>query len=337
MAEKSAFYESQRQELHQILPLDSPLSANVEVSSLCNIRCKYCRHSLGPSEVKKIQSLHNMDLSLFTSIVKQFEEFPHKIKKLVINGVGEPLCNPDFPKMLAIAKQSKAIEKVEFFTNATLLTPELSQEIIQTGVDRIKISLQGLSSEKYREICGVDIDYISLYKNIQYLASIRQKTELFIKIIDIGLEDNFQLFLSEYFFADKLFMEYVQPWFAEINYEKLIQPVKSKTKTRTNKYGKDVNIPKVCPIPFYRLYINADGDVYYCYSIRRPAPVFNCRERSIMEIWKSEQRRDFLRSMLRKERKSNEVCCNCTMMCDAAFSEKDNLDLYTNNLLKRFC
>lgn len=337
MAKESAFFEGRREELHNALPLNSPFSANIEVSSYCNIRCKYCRHSLGVAETKKLQNLRNMDLDAFTGIIRQFEAFPQPIKKLVINGVGEPLCNPDFPKILSVATHSNSIEKVEFFTNATLLTPEFSQEIIQTGVDRIKVSLQGLSSEKYREVCGVNIDYNALYKNLEWLASIKQKTELFIKIIDIGLENDYSEFAKEFSFADKIFVEHVRPWFSEINYEfveKLNDPV---TKDRVNKYGKAVNVPKVCPIPFYRLYINVDGDVFYCYSIRRPAPIYNCMKKSLVDIWNSETRNNFLRSMLREGRKCSIACDGCTMMCDAAFSKEDQLDPYVTDLLQRFC
>ena len=85
---------------------------------------------------------------------------------MVINGVGEPLLNPNFCEILSIAKRSGVADFVEFFTNGTLLTPQLSKDIAQTGVDRVKISLQGLNDEKYKQVCGKNISYKETIKSL---------------------------------------------------------------------------------------------------------------------------------------------------------------------------
>lgn len=334
-AKKGSFYDAERRPLQSVLPLSGPFSANVEISSACNINCRYCLHSLGAKEVQKIHPIRNMEKDTFKDILKQFGMFPEPLKKLVINGVGEPLCNPNFPEILSLAKTSGVSETVEFFTNGTLLIKELSERIVETGVDRIKISLQGLNSETYKSVCGREISYKSLYENIQYLATIKGNTELFIKIIDIGVNGNEEDFYKQYSFADRLFIEHVEPWFDEVDYGSMCQSGEDK-KTVRNKYGEEVKVHRICPVPFYRLYIDVNGNVFYCYSIRKPAPILNCTTQSLLSIWNSSQRNDFLISMLRDGRDRNEVCRECTMMCDAAFDERDNLDAYSNELLQRF-
>lgn len=335
MTKNEIFYDTDRRALHSVLPLMGPFSANIEVSSICNINCKYCLHSLGAKEVQKVHPLKNMDVSLFENIMEQFKMFPQQLEKLVINGVGEPLCNPKFPEILSIAKLSKASKKVEFFTNGTLLTRSLSHEIVKTGVDRIKISLQGLNSKVYKDVCGKEIDYQELYDNISYLASIKGNTELFIKIIDIGVNGDSQHFFEQFSFADRLFIEHVEPWFDEVDYKDIYHSDRDR-ETISNKYGKTVRVPQVCPVPFYRVYIDVEGNVFYCYSIRRPAEILNCTEQPLLSIWNSAQRNSFLTSMLRNGRSCNEVCNRCTMMCDAAFNEQDNLDDYCEDILHRF-
>ena len=253
---------------------------------------------------------------------------------MVINGVGEPLLNPNFCEILSIAKRSGVADFVEFFTNGTLLTPQLSKDIAQTGVDRVKISLQGLNDEKYKQVCGKNISYKELHDNIEYFSSIKNNTELFVKIIDIGLEDNYDLFLKQFSFADRLFVERVQTWFHEVDYSTIIsQKLSSNVK---NKYGTYVDVPNVCPVPFYRFYIDVTGNVFYCYSIRKPATVFNCLEKSLVDIWNSKERYSFLCSLLKNGRIGNNACLNCTMMCDSAFSQQDNLDSYSEELLNKF-
>jgi MoaA/NifB/PqqE/SkfB family radical SAM enzyme len=250
----------------------------------------YCIHSLKNKDLKKIHRSLNMTVEFFNEIIKQLKEFPHKIKTLVINGVGEPLCNPDFTEILKIAVESKVSDRVEFFTNAILLNKKISDDIIKTKVNRIKISLQGLSESKYYEVCGRKVDFKTLFDNISYLASIcSPPTELFIKIINIGLENKIDEFNKLFSFADRLSVENVRPWFNEVNYF----GIPFDDESVTNKYGLDVYVPKICPVPFYRYYVDVTGNVFYCYSIRKPAEILNLQKNSLTDIWNSDVRRNF--------------------------------------------
>lgn len=337
MGISKSFYEVDRQYLHEIIPLAQPLSINLEVSSCCNIKCKYCIHSNFFDNNRAPLLSHNMSINEFKNIIYQLKQFPNKLKKLVINGVGEPLCNPHFTDLLTIAKQANVAEKIEFFTNGTLLSPALSQAIIASKVDRIKISLQGLTTQKYQEVCNTQIDFDKFVNNISYLNSIKGNTEVFIKIINIGLDskEDEKQFYKKFSFANRLFIESVQPWFANVDYSYLNSSNNSDIEKK-NKYGEIISVPKICSIPFYRLYIDVSGNVYYCYSIRPSSFVFNCFEKTLLEIWNSPKRLSFLRNMLQLGRQCNPECCHCTMMCDAAFSQQDNLDAHKDKLLQRF-
>ena len=301
MATQKIFFDENRSYLKDLIPLDSPFSMNVEVSSYCNIQCKYCSHSVSHNSGK------NMSIEQFDTLLSQIARFPKKLKKLVINGVGEPLCNPDFPLILKKAVQSHVADKVEFFTNATLLTDDLSRKIIESGVDRIKISLQGLTSSKYYEICNRNIDFEKLYQNIQYLNSLKQGTEIFIKIINIALDSSNNRkedFFSLFSFTDRLAIENVQPWFKNVSYDYISDT--------HNKYGVCVPQILVCPVPFYRLYIDVLGNAHFCYSIRKPTVVQNCFETDLINIWNGEVRTNFLKNMLFHGRSFFEECKTCT-------------------------
>ena len=106
------FFDKNRVYLKDVLPLDTPFSINIEISSLCNIHCKYCIHSLKENELKKVHKLSVMQMETFIKIIDQLKEFPQKIKTLCINGVGEPLCNKNFIDMITYAKQSKGKNRI---------------------------------------------------------------------------------------------------------------------------------------------------------------------------------------------------------------------------------
>jgi MoaA/NifB/PqqE/SkfB family radical SAM enzyme len=325
---KEIFFDKKRQYLHEILPLDTPFSVNIEPSSLCNIKCRYCIHSTSQEHIKEINpTRRNMDIRIFQNIIRQLEKFPSRLKTLVVNGVGEPMCNPYFVNFLNIAKSANIAERIEFFTNGTLLTPEISTKLITSGVDRIKISLQGVNMEQYKKVCGCAIDFDKLYENIKYLSSVKDKVELVIKIINIGLNDkndyNKFLFLFEPI-CDKISVECVSPFFDAIDYREMLKNAGGGVKELQINMVLKLKKNAVCPIPFYRLYINVLGDVFFCYTCRRPAGPYNCLGQE-----------DFLRTMLRKKREGILTCSNCTMLYDAAFSEYDNIDLWADKILDK--
>ena len=47
MAEFRQWREIDRVYLKDIVPLDTPYNAAIEISSFCNLRCVYCAHSIG--------------------------------------------------------------------------------------------------------------------------------------------------------------------------------------------------------------------------------------------------------------------------------------------------
>jgi MoaA/NifB/PqqE/SkfB family radical SAM enzyme len=65
-------------------------------------------------------------------------------------GFGEPLAHPELVNMVARAKSAGA--RVEMITNGTLLTPEISRQLIAAHLDRLWVSLDGAKPESYADI-----------------------------------------------------------------------------------------------------------------------------------------------------------------------------------------
>lgn len=120
--------------------LANPISLQLEPTSRCNLRCKMCEHSF--------KKLHKQDLS--------FEQFKHIInqlpflKNLILQGLGEPLLNSELFKMIKEAKLRNI--RVGLTTNATLLNKKNAQQIIDSGLDWLYISLDVVDKEMYEEI-----------------------------------------------------------------------------------------------------------------------------------------------------------------------------------------
>jgi len=321
------FFDLNREPLYERIPLDTPFSVQIEPCGICNIRCKYCAHGSSiPNKITAVKDIMNTEQ--FGEILRQLKQFPRRTKTLVLNGMGEPLVNPHIADFVVMAKEAAVTDRIELFTNGLLLTKKVSDAFAAAGLDRLKVSIQGMDNETYREVCGAACDFEKLYENLRYYSQVRTG-ELFIKIVDIGIRDNESLFFDRFgSLADKINIEHVRPWFYEyIDYKGICMD-------GITKYGAQTIEREVCPIPFMRLLVRANGDVTTCYMHVFPIPErLNCFEQDLIEIWNGGVRKNFLCQMLSDTYRAFPVCRGCMLRNENTFHESDNLDFQRENCL----
>ncbi|MGX9758145.1 radical SAM/SPASM domain-containing protein [Clostridioides difficile] len=326
-------YEKKRIQLHEKIPLDTPFTVHVIPSTTCNFKCSYCVHSLNKKdlEMKKFTpSIMHWDT--FTTVIEQLKYFDSKIKRILLTGDGEPMCNVDLPRMIRYIKEANIAEKVDFTTNGSLLTRQNIIELIEAGLDCIDISIQGLSSEKYEQICGTKLDFDEFVKNIKFLYDNRKNCKVIIKIIDIALDEGEEKRFFELFgdICDVICIEKVRPVFEGVNYSNMI-----KDNEVMDRYGNLHNRRIVCQRVFYTLAIWPNGDVYPCCVFDHRAMIDNIKNVTLKEIWNGEKRKSFLLMQLNKKRMNNNICKKC-IVPDEIYTPEDDLDEYAEELKGRF-
>jgi MoaA/NifB/PqqE/SkfB family radical SAM enzyme len=127
-------------------PLPSPVEAYFEVANRCNSLCATCPLTFAPQE-----SAHNLGLEEFEALVAQLPD----LKRAVMHGIGEPLLNRDLPKMIRHLKERGVY--VLFNTNAALLTRRRQVDLIESGLDELRISVDGSTPETYLKVCGIPV------------------------------------------------------------------------------------------------------------------------------------------------------------------------------------
>ena len=116
------------------------------------------------------------------------EQFEESIKVFRIVGLGEPLMHSQISKMCELLKNSNKIQIIEIITNAFLLNKKLSDKLIDK-VDRLVISLQGITEESYKKISNVKINLNKFIDNIKYFYENKKYTHIYIKVQDISLKN----------------------------------------------------------------------------------------------------------------------------------------------------
>jgi len=85
-----------------------------------------------------------MSVELSRQIVDQVQETAHTV---IFHFQGEPLLNRQLPEMIRYAHEHHLFTLLS--TNAQVLTEELAQQLAAAGLDRIIISIDGLTQETY--------------------------------------------------------------------------------------------------------------------------------------------------------------------------------------------
>jgi radical SAM protein with 4Fe4S-binding SPASM domain len=115
-----------------------PASMSVEVSQSCNLQCPECeRKDMAPGS-------KHMDMATFRRIIDQAAPY---LVNLNLYFRGEPFLNPEFHEMAAYAHKSGVYTQSS--TNGHFLDNANARACVESGLDKLTVSLDGASQESY--------------------------------------------------------------------------------------------------------------------------------------------------------------------------------------------
>ncbi len=246
---------------------DMPLPLDIEATSHCNLRCTFCDRQILVDK----GMLGSMDMKLFKHILNQFDQ-GNRLWGVKFSYRGEPLLNPHIPEMIRYAKQRGVLD-VYFNTNAMLLTEQKCRDIIEAGLDRISISIDGTEKISY-ETVRVGAKFDTVVGNIETLLKVRKEMKsaspkIRIQTVKLpGIDDEAYKQKWKYFADEVAMLEY----------------------TDESKRENGIEAKWACPQLWQRLTIEWDGSVFACNNDSlRGLYLGNARERSIHDCWHDEK------------------------------------------------
>jgi len=318
-----------RTALETVIPLDTPLVLFLDPSDACNFKCKFCPTS-DRSLMKQVgRPWRTMKMDVFEKIVSDMKSFSKPIEVFRLYKDGEPLLNKNFANMIKIAKQEGVCNRVDTTTNASLLTPEKGEQLVEAGLDRINISIEGISDEQYKNFSDVKLEFTSILENVKHFYSIRNQCDMLVKINgDTLSEDEKKLFLDIFGnYCDKIYIEHVMGCWPNFEFDGI------EINQNHGIYGNEIVERTVCPYPFYSIAINSDGLVSLCFlDWSRKLVIGDCRFESIYEIWHGEKLNKYRKLFLQGKRKQHPICGDCGQM---SHGMADNIDPFADQLLDK--
>jgi len=315
--------EQKRIVLQDEIPLKTPLVIYTEPSGYCNLRCKFCPQSSPTKELKKDM----MTVNTFKKSIDDLLEFPDKINLLRVCGNGEPLMNKNILEMLQYAKEKDITKKIVLVSNGLLLNDNLIKNIPKY-IDEMVISIEGLNSNDYQQVCERKADFNGLIKNLNKLYKNKKECSLYIKTHHRAINSKIdELKFMNMFenICDKIFIEKLVPIWNEF---------KSVYNQNEFRYEREEIVKKqVCPQIFKGLQIMANGEVLpCCVDWKRYNKLGNLNEISISDIWNGRKLRELQIKHLNGEKDNIKPCKSCSMN---DYSEVDNLDSYKDKCLNK--
>lgn len=139
----------------------------VEPTNLCNFDCRICMRNVWD------EPLGMMGVETFSSIlqgVKSIQPLP----MIFFGGFGEPLAHPAIVEMIASARQ--VVSEVELITNGTLLNEMVAHSLVELGLNRLWVSIDGATPESYADVRLGDALPLVI-ANLGRLQELRAKSE----------------------------------------------------------------------------------------------------------------------------------------------------------------
>jgi len=146
---------------------DFPVEVLAETTAFCNLQCVMC------PQKTLTRPKGEMSFEIFKKIVDEIASV-NPSTRLWFAIMGEALLLKDkFVTMVRYAKE-KGIVSTNLNTNACLLTPELSDMLIDAGLDEIIIGLDAFTGETYKKI-RIGGDFEKTLSNIMYLIDAKKR------------------------------------------------------------------------------------------------------------------------------------------------------------------
>jgi radical SAM protein with 4Fe4S-binding SPASM domain len=119
-----------------------PISISIEPTTSCNLRCPEC-----PSGKREFTRPTGMlQKSFFKDTI---DELYKETMYLIFYFQGEPYLNPDFLEMVSYASSKKMYTATS--TNAHFLDDANARKTVESGLDRLIISIDGTTQDTYQQ------------------------------------------------------------------------------------------------------------------------------------------------------------------------------------------
>ncbi len=297
---------------HKAIQWGLPISISIEPTTSCNLRCPEC-----PSGLRAFTRETGMLEEGFFK--KTIDELHKELLYLIFYFQGEPYLNPKFLEMVKYASSKKIYTATS--TNAHYLNDENARKTIESGLDRLIISIDGTTQEVYQQYrVGGNLEKVlqGARNVVKWKKELKSKTPNIIFQFLVVAPNEHQMEevkqLGKSIGADEVRFKTAQIY----NYKKgspLIPHDEkfSRYKKQTDgSYQIKNKLANSCWKLWHSCVITWDGKVVpCCFDKDAKHRLGNLQKEKFADLWQGEHYYRFRRAII-KSRSEIDICKNCT-------------------------
>jgi radical SAM protein with 4Fe4S-binding SPASM domain len=291
-----------------------PFTVSIEPTTACNLRCPEC-----PSGLRAFtRPTGNLKEDFFKNTI---DEIHKELMYLIFYFQGEPYINPKFLEMVQYA-QSKGIYTITS-TNGHFLNETNARKTIESGLDRLIISVDGTTQdtyESYRKEGNLEAVLQGARNVVKWKRELKSKTPhiifqfLVVRPNEHQIPDIYRL--AEEIGIDEVKLKSAQVYDYENGNDLIPKNDKyARYELKNGTYIVKGNIIDHCWKLWHACVITWDGLVVpCCFDKDATHRLGDLKKQTFKEIWFGSAYNDF-RTRLLKGRKEIDICTNCTEGC----------------------
>jgi radical SAM protein with 4Fe4S-binding SPASM domain len=262
-----------------------PLNVDVEVSSICNIKCDHCFRQymdIGENDL--------MPMNMFENIARECGRWGLFTLKFSMRG--EPTMHPQLPEMVALAKKC-GVKEVWINSHGGNITEDLAKRLMKAKPDWVTISFDGLG-EMYESIRRP----LKFEDSLRKLKMLREARDRFNPDAILNVQTLWSAISN-----------------APAEYRRIMGSIVDRISVNSDMNFKEIMLVPdndfVCPRLWQRIAVTSQGDFLKCPSdFQKEEVLGNIRDMTIKEVWDHQQHAQRLRHLAGRKRES-EVCQKC--------------------------
>lgn len=290
-----------------------PVSVSFEPTTSCNLRCPEC-----PSGLRSFTRPKGMlEKNFFKETI---DDIYKELLYLIFYFQGEPYLNPDFLEMVKYANEKGIYTATS--TNAHYLTDENAKRTVESGLDRLIISIDGTTQDVYKQyrVGGHLEKVIEGARNIVKWKKKLNSKKPFVFFQFLVVKPNEHQIndikkLAKEIGVDQVRFKTAQVYDYENDPHNLIPTINKYSRYKKDKNGRmqvKSGMKNHCWKLWHANVITWDGLVVPCCFDKDAAHrLGNLKMQRFKEIWNNDNYKQF-RSELMTSRQNIDICANCS-------------------------
>ena len=288
------------------LVTDYPLFLHLDMNQECNYKCPHCIIG-NPEEVKEQYEGEYMNFDEYKMIIDEAAE--HGCPSMSPQGNNEPFLIKKMHEYIYYASK-KGIMDIMLNCNGSAITKKKAKQILDSGLTRMRFSLDAFSQETYEKVRVGSIPLKRVIKNIETFLNEKEKNNYKLPIVGVSFCK-----LSQNEHEIEPFFDFWKDRVDIVTFQRFVPPLPNVEKY-SKYYCSDqfVNVEPDkfnCIQPFQRIVIRNKSITPCCTTFNKNLTLGTIDKMTVREAWHSKKMNDLREIHRTGDYKSNTTCKKC--------------------------